>query len=132
VTSSHKAPADAVNLSCKLAFELDLHGLVRCTSATHNHKVEIEEPAPVETPAKASLGSASKEDAKAASKSADAQSSRENDDASNMETEDASAPGAKPAMIKKTKKVGPLLPLYLFCCRAGTFPCILMHGKMGD
>lgn len=45
VTQAHKAPQDATSLSTKLQFELDLHGLVRCTSVVQNHKIEVEEPA---------------------------------------------------------------------------------------
>lgn len=51
ITEPHKAPDAASSLSCKVSFELDLHGLVRCVQAVHCHKVEVEEPAPAEAAA---------------------------------------------------------------------------------
>ena len=113
VTQPHKAPEGATNLSTKVSFELDLHGLVRCNGVVQNHKIEVEEPAPVEAkpaeakPAEAAAAPADAEmkDAAAGADGAEAPAAAEaeNGDASNMEAQDT-AP-EPPKMIKKTKKV---------------------------
>jgi hypothetical protein len=97
VTVPHKVPEGATNASCKVSFELDLHGLVRCTQATHCHKIEVEEPAAaVKTDTTAEGGAA-------------ANAEGENGDASNMDTDPPVGPpapeDAKSAVTKKQKKV---------------------------
>ena len=107
VTVPHKVPEGATSVSCKVSFELDLHGLVRCTQATHCHKIEVTEdpPAPAAAP---KADAAAPADASAAGEGA-AKAEGENGDASNMDTDAPVGPpkpeDAKPAPVKKLKKV---------------------------
>lgn len=96
ITEPHKAPDGATSLSCKVSFELDLHGLVRCVQALHCHKVEVEDAAPAETsvPTSTPAESGIAQGEEVAPATADA-----------METDQSAA--AAPAVVKKTKKVGP-------------------------
>jgi hypothetical protein len=129
VTQPHKAPPEATNLSTKLAFELDLHGLVRCTSVVQNHKLEVEVEEPAPAPAAKSQAKGAAEAPKADAEMADGDSAAaaaaaegsgageekaggENGDAANaMEAEDAAAEPAqeleppKPKLVTKNKKV---------------------------
>lgn len=106
VTVPHKVPEGATSASCKVSFELDLHGLVRCTQATHCHKVEVDEPSAPFTAPKADGAAPAAEGAAAAD---GAKAEGENGDASNMDADPAvgtPAPeAAKPAASKKQKKV---------------------------
>jgi hypothetical protein len=97
VTAAHKAPEGASSLSCKVSFELDLHGLVRCTNAVHCHKIDVEEAAPA--PA------AAPKEGDAAAASDGPKGEAENGDVSNMETDTAAAGDDKPGTVKKQKKV---------------------------
>lgn len=107
VTVPHKVPEGATSVSCKVSFELDLHGLVRCTQATHCHKIEVTEdpPAPAAAP---KADAAAPVDTSATGEGA-AKAEGENGDASNMDTDAPVGPpkpeDAKPAPVKKLKKV---------------------------
>ena len=120
VTQPHKAPEGATNLSTKVSFELDVHGLVRCNGVVQNHKIEVEEPAPVEVkpveakpaePAAAPADSEMKDaaagvdgtEAPAEAAAPEAPGGEENGDASNMDAQDTVP--EPPKMIKKVKKV---------------------------
>ena len=106
VTEAHKVPEGATSVSTKLQFELDLHGLVRCTAATHHHKVDVLEP-----PAEAAAAPADAEMAEAAAGEAAPPADGENGDAANMETDAAPAKEAeKPAPARKVKKARSKLP----------------------
>lgn len=99
VTQPHKAPEGATNVSTKVSFELDLHGLVRCNGVVHNHKIEVEEPVTEPAAAKPAedveMKDAPAEGAPAAA--------GENGDASNMDADDSAAEA--PKTVKKVKKV---------------------------
>lgn len=112
VTDSFQVPDGASSVSTKLAFELDLNGLVRCTAATHHCKVEtVEAPAPPaaeaakagDKPDAASVGDTvmteEAEDGGSAPGEVATSEKGENGDASNMETD------APPKAQKQTKKV---------------------------
>jgi hypothetical protein len=114
VKQPHKAEAGATNLSTKLAFELDLHGLVRCTSVVQNHKIEVEEAPKAAPKADADPKAVPKADTEMADASASVPgemeaAAAENGDASNMDAEvvapvDGDVANA-PKPVKKVKKV---------------------------
>lgn len=89
ITEPHKTPEGATSLSCKVSFELDLHGLVHCIHALHCHKVEVEDPAST--------------DAATAAAPADTAVAEAVDNATAAMDTDA-PPETKP-VLKKTKKV---------------------------
>lgn len=124
VTVPHKVPEGATSVSCKVAFELDLHGLVRCTQATHCHKIEVTEepPAPAAAPkadAAVPMEGATEEEG--------GKIEGENGDASNMDTDAPVGPpkpeAAKPAPVKKQKKVWCICGI-ITSCQAGAPPSI--------
>ena len=74
-----------------MSFELDLHGLVRCTQAVHCHKVEVEDAAPAA------------ETSVSATPAADAAGAVDNDTA--PAAMDTDTPADAKSIVKKTKKV---------------------------
>jgi hypothetical protein len=61
IKSGSNAPAEATSQSCHVSFELDLHGLLRCTGAVHNHKIKEEVVVPAPAPAAAPAAPAAAE-----------------------------------------------------------------------
>lgn len=107
VADSCKAPEGATSVLTKLSFELDLNGLVRCTSATHHHRVDVvETQAPTADAAPAgdtAMSEGAEADNSATGEAPLSESGKgENGDASNMETD---APGQVSKPKKKGKKV---------------------------
>lgn len=109
VTVPHKHPENATNVSCKVSFELDLHGLVRCTQATHCHKIEVVEEAPAAATAPKADAAALAEGAVKTEGEPAVKIDGENGDASNMDTDPPVGPpvpeDVKPTASKKQKKV---------------------------